>query len=192
MRTVLVISWFATYRTYRLENPQLQIHRHCRRTIYVNVAWCKELWVRGWLTELTPQIVRHNRNHRAAATSISFNMLDLMHGDDFITLHLCRKSNAPVYISHLSCITHFTTGERLQKLHCKKKKKNSVTCLLMLQTKVQQTQSVLRYSGEEKHKEMQHWMGYKRKACVLEAAAGREYGCSLNVVTTQFQTIQAF
>lgn len=54
------------------------------------------------------------------------------------------------------------------------------------------TQSGLRYSGEEKHKEMQLWMGYKRKACVLEAVAGREYGCSLNVVTTQFQTIQAF
>lgn len=62
----------------------------------------------------------------------------------------------------------------------------------MLQTKVQQTQSGLRYSGEEKHKEMPHWMGYKWKACVLEAAAVREYGCSLNVVTTQFQTIQAF
>lgn len=133
MLTVLVISWFATCCTYRLENPQLQIHRHCRRTIYVNVAWCKQLWVRGWLTELTPQIVRHNQNHRAAATSISFNVLDLMHGDDFITLHLCRKSNAPVYISHLFCITHFTTGERLQKqsgerlqkLHYKKKKELS-------------------------------------------------------------------
>lgn len=146
---------------------QLQICCHCRRTIYETVGWSKQLWVWRWLTKITPKIVRGPFGIIKQQKCGFYLICWIWNTVLLAPIGTVQKSKCSFsYSAHT--ITHFAKGSC--DYMCTT---NSITSPLSPTTDTLCTRFPESWGG----------------VCVWREG---KYGCSLNAVTTQFKTIQAF
>lgn len=118
-------SWFFSasvqpvlhIRAIKWWSAQLQICCHCRNNIWYYVGWSKQLWVRRWLTEITPKIARP-RLESLNSSNMGFYLICWVWNTALPPIHrICAEIQMLLFISHLYCITSFTKtscGKRLE------------------------------------------------------------------------------